>query len=164
MKTALLIIDVQNFFINKWTQHIPKNIVRLIEDNDFSEIIFSQFINTPNSNFVKQLNYTGCNRPPYSNIVAELGPWLKKDNVFVKNTYSVFSNPKFEAYLKTKKIEELVLVGLDTDYCVLADCFNAFDRGFKVTVVADCCASSTNGSGSHEAALKIIKNNLGRVI
>src|SRR3989344_7753101 len=113
MKTALLIVDVQNFFINKWTQHIPKNIVRLIAKENFPLIVFSQFINTPTSQFIKQLNFTGCAKPPYSDIVADLKPWVKKDNVFIKNTYSVFSNTAFENYLKEKKIEELWIVGLD---------------------------------------------------
>lgn len=164
MKTALLIVDVQNFFINKWTQNVPKNIVKLIEENSFSWIIFSKFVNTADSSFVKQLNYTGCNKPPYTEIVNDLKPWAKKDNVFIKNTFSVFANPGFEKYLTEKKIVELTIVGLDTEYCVLADCFNAFDRGFKVKVVADCCASFTNGPAGHEAALKIIKGNIGEVI
>lgn len=164
MKTALLIVDVQNFFINKWTQHIPKNIIGLIKKENFPLIAFSQFINTPNSQFVKQLNFTGCCLPPYTDIVNDLKPWVKKDNVFIKNTFSVFTNSGFEKYLKKKKIEELTIVGLDAEYCVLADCFNAFDRGYKIKVVADCCASSTSGPELHEAALEIIRRNVGEVI
>lgn len=164
MKQGLLIVDVQNFFINKNTQAVPKNIKRLIATNDFSVIVFSQFINQPDSSFIKYLNFTGCAKPPYSDIVNELKPWLKKDNVFTKCAFSVFTNPDFEKYLREKKVEELTVVGLDTDYCVLADCFNAFDRGYKVSVVADCCASFTSGQAGHLAALEIIKNNLGKVI
>ena len=95
MKQALLIIDVQNFYINKWTQNIPQNIVKLIESENFSHIIFSKFVNTPDSQFVKQFNYTGCTKPPYTDIVNDLKPWVKKDNVFIKNTYSIFLNDKF---------------------------------------------------------------------
>ncbi|MCX6785849.1 MAG: cysteine hydrolase [Candidatus Komeilibacteria bacterium] len=164
MKQALLIVDVQNFFINKWTQNIPKNIAGLINRENFPCIIFSQFINEPGSQFVKQLNFTGCAKPPYSDIVAKLKPWVKKDNIFAKCAFSVFANPNFEKYLKENKIEELTIVGLDTDYCVLSDCFNAFDRGFKVKVVENCCASFTNGPAGHQAALKIIKNNIGQII
>ena len=164
MLRGLLIVDVQNYFINKNTQQVPALIKKLIEVNRFPVIVFSQFINTPISNFVKQLNFSGCMRPPYSNIVDELRPWIKKDNVFIKNTYSIFANPRCEDYLKKKGVEELVIVGLDTDYCILADSFNAFDRGYKVTVIADCCASSTNGPTGHQAALEIIRKNLGEVI
>jgi len=164
MKQALLVVDVQNYFINKNTQHIPANIKRLIEESHFSTIVFSQFINSPNSQFVKQLNFTGCMRPPYSDIVEEFKPWIKKDNVFTKNTYSIFTNPKFEEYLHKKKIDHLVIVGLDTDFCILADCFNAFDKGFQILVMADCCASFTSGEEGHDRALKIIEKNLGKII
>lgn len=164
MKTALLIVDAQNCFINKHTQAVPKNIVKILANQSFAKVVFSRFVNTPDSNFVKQFNYTEGLKPPYNEIVKDLTPWVKSDNVFIKNTYSVFANPAFRQYLKVNKIEELALVGLDTDYCVLADCFNAFDRGYKVTVLAEGCASSTNGPEGHLAALKIINNNIGRVI
>lgn len=164
MKQALLIIDVQNYFINKNTQHLPSNIKRFISENHFPVIVFSQFINSPDSQFVKQLNFTGCMRPPYSDIVDELKPWVKKNNVFTKNTFSIFSNPDFEKFLKKNKIEELVICGLDTDYCILADCFNAFDKGYKVSVVADCCGSFTSGDVGHQSAVEIIRKNLGTVI
>ena len=98
MKQALLVVDVQNYFINKNTQHIPNNIKRLIQANDFSVIAFSQFINQPDSSFIKYLNFTGCTKSPYSDIVNELRPWLKKDNIFTKCAFSVFVNPDFENY------------------------------------------------------------------
>lgn len=164
MKQGLLIVDVQNYFINKNTQHVPGNIKRLIETNDFPVIVFSQFINQPESQFVRYLNFTGCLKPPYFDVVNELKPWVKKDNVFKKCAFSVFSNPDFEKYLQEKKVEELTVVGLDTDYCVLADCFNAFDKGYKISVVADCCASFTSGKIGHLAALTIIKKSLGQII
>lgn len=164
MKQALLIIDVQNFFINKWTQSVPKNIVKLIQANDFTYIIFTKFVNTPDSHFVKQFNYTECTKPPYTDIVADLLPWVKKENVFTKNTYSSFYDTKFTNYLKMKKIDKLVIAGIDTENCVLTNARAAFDNGYKVTVVADCCGSSTGGPDMHQVALEIIKNNIGEVI
>lgn len=164
MKSALLVVDVQNYFINKNTQAVPGNIKKLIEDNHWPVIVFSQFINQPDSQFVKQLNFTGCIKSPYSDIVDELKPWVKKDNIFQKCAFSIFGSPDFEKYLQKNKIDELVICGLDTDYCVLADCFNAFDRGYKVSVVADCCASFTSGKVGHLAALEIIRKSLGTII
>ena len=163
-KTALLIVDVQNYFINKHTQHIPGNIKNFLENNDFSLICFSQFINSPESNFAKHLNFTGCTKPPYTDIAKELVPWLKEDNTFTKQSFSVFTNPLFENFLQKNKITELAICGLDTEYCVLADCFNAFDRGYKVSVVANCCASFTSGDEAHQSALNIIEKNLGKIL
>ena len=163
MKQALLIVDVQNYFINKYTQKIPNLIKTLIEENSFKTIIFSQFINTPDSLFVTEQDFTGCLKSPYIDIVDELKPWLKKDNLFTKCAYSVFTNPKFNKYLKKNKLEELVIVGLDTDFCVLADCFNAFDKGYKISVVSNCTASYTSGSEGTKHALNIIKD-IGKII
>lgn len=164
MKTALLIIDVQNFFINKWTQQAPKNIVRLIEGGKFYKIIFTKFVNTADSNFARQFNYTGCAKPPYSNIVKDLEPWVKKDNVFSKNTYSAFLQPGLAEFLKKNRIEEVTVVGIDTENCVLTNARELFDRGYTVKVMADCCGSSTSGPAMHQAALEIIKRNIGEVI
>jgi len=164
MKQALLIVDLQNEFINKYTQDVPEKIRALLEQSDYPIIAFSQFINHAQSPFVKLIDYTKCSKEPFTNIVDVLKPWTKKDNVFTKDTYSVFSNQKFQTWLEKNKITDLTIVGLDTDFCVLADCFNAFDRGYKVTVVADCCASSTSGPMGHQSALNIINNNLGKVI
>ena len=164
MTTALLIIDVQNYFINKWTQNIPQNIVRLIEGGDFPVIAFTKFVNTPDSNFVRQFNYTACSKPPYTDIVNNLQPWIKKDNVFVKNTYSAFLDGRLLNFLKKNKITELTIAGIDTENCVLTNALAAFDYGFKIFVVADCCASATGGPQMHEVALAIIKKNIGKVI
>ncbi len=163
MKQALLIVDVQNYFINKYTQKIPNLIKTLIEENSFKTILFSQFINTPNSLFVSELNFTGCFKSPYIDIVDDLKSYLKQDNLFTKCAYSVFTNPKFESYLKKNKIDELVLVGLDTDYCVLADAFNAFDKGYKITVISNCTSSYTSGPEGAKNALNILKN-IGTII
>jgi len=164
MKQALLIVDVQNFFINKWTQSIPQKIVRLIEANNFPNIVFSKFVNTPESQFVRLFNFTECSKPPYTDIVNDLRPWVKEDNVFTKKTFSVFANPEFDDYLKRYKIEELVIAGLDLEYCVLADAFNAFDKGYKVKLAADCCSSYTFGDRFKAEILAIAKKSIAEII
>ncbi len=164
MKTCLLIIDVQNFFINKWTQDVPKNIVRLIENEEFSKIVFTKFVNTADSNFVRQFNYTGCTKPPYTDIVKNLEPWVKKDNVFIKNTYSAFLKPGLAEFLKNNKTEKVTLVGIDTENCVLTNARELFDRGYKVKVIANGCGSASAGPEMHGWALEIIKRNIGEVI
>jgi len=164
MKSALLIINIQNYFINKWTQKLPQNIVRLINNGSFPAIVFTKFVNTPDSNFVRQFNYTKCTKPPYTDIVNDLQPWVKSDNIFVKNTYSAFLNGRLLDWLKKNKITDLTLVGIDTENCVLTNARAAFDYGLTVKVVADCCGSFTSGPQTHQAALEIIKNNIGKII
>lgn len=42
-------------------------------------------------------------------------------------------------FLHSRKIDELYVVGVATDYCVLYSVIDAIDLGFKVHVIADCC-------------------------
>lgn len=76
-----------------------------------------------------------------------LPPMTTKDGTLVNAVYG------FTAIL-LKIIKEL-----KPDYLCAA-----FDRGYKVTVLADCCASFTSGKNGHLAALEIIKKSLGKVI
>jgi len=52
-----------------------------------------------------------------------------------------------EGYLKTRKIKDLVLVGLATDFCVAYSAIDAAALGFRVTVIESACrAIDLNGS------------------
>jgi nicotinamidase/pyrazinamidase len=52
-----------------------------------------------------------------------------------------------EGYLKTRKIRDLTLVGLATDFCVAYSAIDAAALGFKVTVIESACrAIDLNGS------------------
>lgn len=60
MNKLLLVVDLQNDFINENTKFLKEKIKRLITSNKFNWVVFSQFINSNNSKFVKQLNWNGC--------------------------------------------------------------------------------------------------------
>ena len=60
MKTALVVIDVQNYFVNDKTKNLPDKIANFIENNKFDYVLFTQFINEKDSNFVRLLNWRKC--------------------------------------------------------------------------------------------------------
>lgn len=66
--------------------------------------------------------------------------------VFEKHTYSGFSNPDFEAHLRSLDIETLLLAGVQTNVCVESTLRDAHSRGFNIAVLSD-------GVGSHTPAL-----------
>ncbi|MEO8530574.1 MAG: bifunctional nicotinamidase/pyrazinamidase [Deltaproteobacteria bacterium] len=52
-----------------------------------------------------------------------------------------------DGYLKTRKIKDLTLVGLATDFCVAYSAIDAAALGFRVTVIESACrAIDLNGS------------------
>jgi len=158
MKNALLIIDVQKFFINEFTKDIPKKIADFLMNHKFDFVLFSQFINSENSNFVKYLNWQKMFKPPDRNIVPELGKFVTKNNIFIKSTFSVFRSKQVQNFLRENKVRKLYICGFDTDRCVLSTAIGAFDLGFEVKVLEDLCASH-HGKQYHQNAIEILKRN-----
>lgn len=60
MNKLLLVIDVQNDFINENTEAVLPKIKELVEKKEFEHIAFTRFINDVDSNWYKKLNYKGC--------------------------------------------------------------------------------------------------------
>jgi nicotinamidase/pyrazinamidase len=85
---------------------------------------------------------------------AEIAPLLDKEHFasfFYKGTdknidsYSAFfdnarrKSTGLGAYLKSRGVKNVYLVGVATDYCVLYSAMDAIDLGFNVCVIADAC-------------------------
>ena len=56
------------------------------------------------------------------------------EKVFVKTINSSFGNKDFTAYLEAGKDDELMIVGLQTNFCIDATVKSAFERGYYVAV------------------------------
>lgn len=76
-----------------------------------------------------------------------------------KSRYSAFRGTDLALQLRTRGIQEVHIVGVCTDICVLHTVIEALYEGFKVVVHQDAVASF-NPVG-HEWALGHFKNNLG---
>ncbi|MBI2079609.1 cysteine hydrolase [Candidatus Micrarchaeota archaeon] len=160
-KIALIVIDVQNYFINRNTEHLPEKIARFIGSNKFDYILFTQFVNHSKSNFAKMLGWEKCNSSPAIDIHSALVNYVKKKNTFTKDTLSAFKSEELKKFLKKNKVEEVYLCGTDSEACVLSSAFEAFDLGFRVHILKELCAS-TNGKEFHEYARTIMERNLER--
>ena len=64
-------------------------------------------------------------------IADEVAP-KEGEQVFVKTVSSAFSNKDFTAYLKAAKDDTLMIVGLQTNFCIDATVKSAFERGYDV--------------------------------
>lgn len=102
---------------------------------------------------------------------AELVASLNKEpisTIFYKGTdreidsYSTFfDNARLKAtgveeYLKSRKIKEIVVVGVATDYCVLYSVLDALDLGFHVTVIEDGCCGINLSPHDSQMALQLM--------
>ena len=77
---------------------------------------------------------------PGGDVLAEVAP--RGDDAFiVKPRYSAFDLTPLELVLADRDAERLLLLGMATEACVAQTAIDARERGYKVTVITDACAS-----------------------
>ncbi|NLO90234.1 MAG: cysteine hydrolase [Clostridia bacterium] len=91
-------------------------------------------------------------------IIEELAP-QEGDYIIKKRRYSAFAGTDLEITLREKGIEELILVGVCTNICVLYTAADARNLHYKVIVPKNCVTSFD--LEAHKFALKEMKNTLG---
>ncbi|AFZ16104.1 cysteine hydrolase family protein [Allocoleopsis franciscana] len=159
MSQPLLIVDVQVGFINTFTHHIPQRIVSLIERDRYSPLLFTRFVNAPDGPYNRFLNWHSCNREPETDVVPELQPFAQQEFIFSKLGLCGMPD-ELTDYLRQQRIEQISIVGIDTDMCVLKIAMDLFDIGIEPIVFTDCCAS-TAGLQAHLAGLAVLSRNIG---
>lgn len=110
---------------------------------------------------------------------AEFAPgWDNKkiERVFYKGTekeidsYSTFfdnerkKNTGLGDFLNQRKITDVYLAGLTTEYCIKYSTFDALDLGFNVFVVEDACQALNLSQGDGEKALNEMKKQGAHII
>jgi nicotinamidase-related amidase len=159
MADPLLIVDVQNGFLNDYTRHIPGRIVALIERGEHAPILFTRFVNPPGGPYHRFLHWHDCVGEPETDLAVELQPYLDGGEIFTKPGYAGVSD-ELAAFLTGKRFEQITVVGIDTDMCVLKVAMDIFDLGIRPLILTDCCAS-TAGLQSHLAGLAVLARNIG---
>ncbi len=159
----LIVVDMQNDFIDgalgtKEAVAIVPEVKKFIEDFN-GEIIFTRDTHTEdylNSQEGKNLPVTHCVKDTYG---WEICPQLSE----LSNDKKIFDKPSFGSvelaeYMVSKNdVEEIVLLGLCTDICVISNALliKAFMPEVKVSVIEKCCAGVT--PDSHKQALSAMK-------
>lgn len=155
-KTALVIVDVQNCFVNGNTSHLPEKIKEMVPR--YEEVVFTRFVNHDRSNFAAH-GYHKCKNEEESAIHPTLAQIAAGKKVFTKSTFSAFKAEGLVGHLKSKGVQEVHICGTDTEACVMASAYEAFDLGFRVKVLYGLCASC-NGKEFHDAGMMVIKKSL----
>lgn len=98
----------------------------------------------------KLSNYHIPKGSPAAHVAAPLAP-QGDEIVLPKSASGVFNATNIEYVLRNLGIDQLVVVGVNTNQCIESAVRDAADRGFYVTVVEDCCAGSSRQA--HEASM-----------
>lgn len=165
MKGApLLIVDVQNGFVNDNSRHVLPVIRRLAERwrSDDLPIYMSQFTNYPHSQWVRLIGWKQLQSEDEIAIHPDLAEFTASATVFRKRSYSCLVNP-FLRDLEREAWSDVVLCGIATDGCVLATAVDLFEfpgRPIRPIVVRDACASHA-GEELNNAGLHLIGRFIG---
>jgi nicotinamidase-related amidase len=176
VKTALLIVDMQNDFIHfknspvyvlSAKKVIPK-IVKLLTACRKKKIPIIHTITShkkDRSNWAlrdKEYNRAYCiENTPGAKITPEIN-LQKKEYIIKKRRYSAFFKTGLERLLKRLKVKKLIICGVTTSCCVSSTVRDAYFRDYEVVVVSD--AVSATHRDLHTAALKYFRENIGLVL
>lgn len=142
MKTALLIIDIQNDYFDEGAMSLVGSVeasknARLVLDKFREEslpIVHIQHIATrPTATFFLP-------NTPGAEIHENVRP-LENEKVIVKHYPNSFRETELLDYLWANDITDLVICGMMTHMCVDSTTRAAKDLGFNITLIGDACAS-----------------------
>jgi nicotinamidase-related amidase len=89
----------------------------------------------------------------------------KEGDIIVRNKkrYNAFYMTDLQFVLKTLGADTVIITGINTSSCCLSTSFEAGNLDYSVIMVEDCM-DSMDGRDFHEAALKIMRRIIGRVM
>ena len=143
---ALVIVDMLNDFIRKdgslyvkGSETIIENIVTLKKHAQKKNWPVLYFNDSHESNDIEFETWpahciTGTRG---AMVIDEVKPHASDDYIFLKQKLSGFSNPDVVTILEKLEIDELIVAGVATEYCVANSVIAAVTFGFAVTVVVD---------------------------
>lgn len=141
-KLALLVIDVQNilvhskpFAIDEIIENI-KNLIEVSRENNVEVI------------YVQHNGKVGSEIEPNSDgwqIYEKIKP-NPNEKIFFKNYNSTFKETNLHEYLKSRDINDLIITGMQTDYCIDTTVKVAFEYGFKLIIPEKTNTTFDNGN------------------
>jgi|GEM_PF-411867 len=157
-RKALIVVDVQPSFLCPRNEYIVKNILALVDAVTYELYVEATF-HTEEGSLWNTQQHWACPVGKETETIPLLAETLRRYNVIKvsKVTKSVFKGDKAILDLFNRKgIQEVHVVGLETDDCVLATALESFDFGFVTYVIEECCQSSSLDE-LHQDALKILR-------
>ena len=140
MKTALLVIDIQQALINGQPARMDEflmNIHMLISaaHQGKTEVIYVRHDGGEGDDLAYGL--------PGWELERSLLP-SKEERIFDKRFRSAFLKTGLHAYLQEKQITRLIVCGMQTEYCVATSAIVAFELGYEVVIPSGATTTYSN--------------------
>lgn len=158
MKSVLFVIDVQNlysdvnneYYIGRWFEVVSKIntiIDRFPQKDDIYYFRHEHKVEPTlkcrhfdfDGNQYPNKYIEGSNEVQFINMLN-----VVNNNLYVKNTYSVFGSTDINDVLLEKSVEEIIIVGFMTNVCCESTARNAHDLGYFTKVIIDATGTISN--------------------
>ena len=130
-KTALLLIDIQNFYF-------PGGRSELVEPVKAAENAAKLLAEFRKEGM--QVVHVRHNSEPGGEIQNLVEP-ISGEKIISKSAVNCFVGTDLLDYLRSKEVDTLVICGMQTHMCVEAATRAAADFGFKCILIGDACAT-----------------------
>jgi nicotinamidase-related amidase len=142
---ALIIIDMLNDFVdgalaNPRAQAIVPSLKRLLDHarREGWVVVFSNDAHDPGDPEIAVWGEHGMAGTPGAQVIDELAPQPgEREIVSPKHFYGAFDSTGLEERLRALGVDEVILAGQHTHICVRHTSYEAFRRGFAITVARD---------------------------
>lgn len=161
-KSALLVIDMENGFLNAESVHcirnaketlpacqkavelarkkeIPVFFIKRQYREDGSDVELTRYQSWMQGGKSMTPGSCGQNSDEFP---EELCP-SKTDYVIVKPRWSAFFHTELDLILRRLHIRTVILAGTTTPNCIRSTCYDANSLEYNVVVLEDCCSSQT---------------------
>lgn len=149
MPDVTIVIDVENGFCKSGNLASPRcdavipDVKRVIEARlrAGDTLFFTADTHDPNDREFEIFPVHCVRGTSEAEIVPELQPFLKNATLIRKRRYSAFFETDLEARLKATKPNQVTVVGVCTDICVMHTVADLRNRDYRVLVPADAVAT-----------------------
>jgi nicotinamidase-related amidase len=162
-KSALLVIDMQNFFLEPDSPSftcgglaVLPNVKELISffRSHKRPVIYTCHVHHPGGMDAGILGWWWqgmcVEGTEEAKVHPEIEPW-QREKIIYKHRYSAFYNTDLETILRCLKIEDLVVSGIMTNMCCESTARDAYFRDYRIKFLAD--ATGTVSEEMHLASL-----------
>lgn len=154
----IILVDIQEGFINEALGKLPKAIEKHIASFDYDLVIATRFINKNDSLHKGEIKAKEMS--VFSTKSKLVGPIDQiADIVIMKATYTCITPDVFKL-LEKNEVKQVYLAGLNTENSILATAFDLFDRGIKPVILSHLCGT-TSGEEINDKAMEILRIGIG---
>ena len=161
-KTALVVIDMENAFIDPTSplciknalatvpacgkviekareRKIPVFFVNRIYRKNGSDVEFTRYQSWYDGNRYLAPDSTG----PLSIQVPEKFQPMDGDYCIVKPRFSAFFQTELDLILRRLGVRTVILTGTTTPNCIRTTCYDGLSLDYNILIIEDCCSSNT---------------------